>query len=94
MYLRVASGTCNANRVDDVLAAVREGGQPIMRQSPGFQHLYVGADRTTGEIVIVSTWDTKEHADVQFAAPELISRLQALQVQMGQPRAYEVTDQV
>jgi hypothetical protein len=94
VFLRMASGTSDPSRVDDVLAALRQAGQPIMRQSAGFQNMYVAADRATGQVVIVSTWDTQEHAGVQFAAPDLIARLQALDVQMEQPKIYEVIDRV
>ena len=62
MFLRMTYGTSDQSRVDAVLATLREVGLPMMRQAPGIQDLYVAADRATGRVVIVSTWDTQEHA--------------------------------
>lgn len=94
MYLRVTYMTSDQSRVDDVLATLRQVGQPIMRQSAGFQSYYFGIDRAAGRIAVVSTWDTQEHANVQFASDDLRTRLEALGVHGEQPQVYEVADQV
>ena len=94
MYLRVTYMTSDQSRLDDVLAALRQAGQPVMRQSPGFQNYSFGIDRAAGRIVVVSTWDTQEHANVQFADPDLGARLRAIGVQGEQPQIYELADQV
>ena len=98
MYIRIARGTTDPSRLDDVVAVLRDVGHPLMRQQAGFQNSSIGVNRTNGQVVIVSTWDTEEHASVSFAgATDFISRLQALGVDFGQqpgPALYEVAYQV
>src|SRR4051794_25134489 len=99
MYIRVAQVNIEPSKVDDVLAVVRDAGLPNMRQFPGFHNAYVGVDRTGGRGLVVSTWDTLEHASFTNA-PDFIERLQAAGMQPGAgsgegagPAIYEVTDQ-
>jgi hypothetical protein len=48
MYLRVARGTSDPSRLDDVVTVLRDVGHPIMRQQPGFQNSSIGINRATG----------------------------------------------
>jgi heme-degrading monooxygenase HmoA len=32
------------------------------RQLPGFESFMSGTDRASGRVIVVSTWDTEEHA--------------------------------
>jgi len=93
MYIRVAQATMDPGKVDEVLALIREVGLPGMGEQPGFHNAYVGFNRATNQGVVVSTWDTEEHANFR-ASPEFVARVQALGMQPQAPLIYEVTDQI
>ncbi len=95
MYLRVTHGTSDPSQVDDLLAVLRDAGNTVIRQQAGFQNAYLGVNRAAGRIVVVSAWDTQEHAGyVSDAGTATVRRLQALGLQTEQPEIYEVTDQL
>jgi hypothetical protein len=94
MFIRIAQGSSDPSRADEIGALIREMGLPAMRQLPGIRNLYAGVDRATGQGVIVSVWDTEEQARTVPAVPELMARLQALGLQGGPPKIYEVTDEL
>jgi hypothetical protein len=80
--------------VDEGLAILRELGIPPMREAPGIGNAWWGFDRATGQGVVVSTWDTLEHANQSLASPEMLSRLQGIIVEGLGMTVYEVTDQI
>jgi hypothetical protein len=50
-------------------------------------------DRASGRAIIVSTWDTEEHArwSPGDVLGDIVAKLQALNVQTDAPEIYEVT---
>lgn len=81
-------------RIDEDSTLVQDITEAL-RQLPGFQGLINGVDRTTGQFVTVSTWDTEEHARCSLLTrTDLIARLQAVGVQGDPPEFFEVTTQV
>jgi quinol monooxygenase YgiN len=92
MYIRVAQGKVDPSKADEVTAIMREG-LPAMKQRPGFQNAWMGA-HPDGRGVIVSLWDTEEHASFRHTvAPETGERLRATGLQ-AEMVVYEVTDQI
>jgi hypothetical protein len=72
--------------VQDIAAA--------FKQLPGFQSVMIGVDRTTGQFVTVTTWDTEEHARSSLLTrTDLIARLQAVDVRGDPPEFFEVKTQ-
>jgi len=65
-----------------------------MREAPGIGNAWWAVDRATGQSVVVSTWDTLEHANQNLASPEMLARLQALGMEGLGVTVYEVTDQI
>jgi hypothetical protein len=62
------------------------------RHLPGLQSLMIGEDRTSGQGIAVTTWDTEDHARWSRDAPgDIPSRLQALGVQLDSPEIFEAT---
>ena len=90
MYLRITRGRIDPARYDEVMAFT-EDLLTALRQQPGFQSYSGGADRTNGTVVAVSLWDTQEHAQLDRAAlGDVISRTQALGLQLEPAEVYEV----
>ncbi len=90
MYLRVTRARVDPARTDEVLP-LSQATAAAMRRQPGFQGFYHGVDRSSGTSVVLSLWDTEEHARVSRAAlGDIIPRLQALGVQMEPPEVYEI----
>jgi len=92
MYIRLQQGKGNPSIVDEAVTIVREGLAP-MKQRPGFQSVYIGVNRENGHGVIISTWDTEEHASYAVS-PVPQPRLQALGWQPEPLRVFEVTNQI
>jgi quinol monooxygenase YgiN len=96
MYLRITRVRHEPSRMDEAIA-LNQDIIAVVRRQPGFQNAYFAADRTTGRLVAVSTWDTQAQAEASREAMglgEIISRLQALGAQLDPPEVYEITDQV
>jgi hypothetical protein len=62
-----------------------------VRQLPGNQSVVIVGDRTSGEGLAVSTWDTEEHARFSRDAllGDMTGRLQAVGVQLDPPQIFE-----
>jgi hypothetical protein len=90
MYLRITRGSFDpaSSAVDDVLT---QETRDAVARLPGHDHTHQGIDRAGGRIVIVTTWDTEEHA--RFSRDQLgdlIGRVQAAGVTLEPPEIYEV----
>ena len=61
------------------------------RQLPGYQNVVMGSDRASGRIVVISTWDSEEHA--RWFRDDIgdTPKLQALGVQVDEPEFFEET---
>jgi hypothetical protein len=92
MFIRLAQGNVDPSRLDEYLAVIRTA-LPTLREQPGFEHAYVGVNRATARSVIVATYDTEEHANIQ-PSPEALARLQAVGLQPEPITVFEVTDQI
>jgi hypothetical protein len=94
MYIRVTQGKNDPSRQDEGIAIIRELGIPSMREAAGIGNAWWGVNRETGQVVVVSTWDTLEHASQTIASPELLARIEALGTEGLGVTIYEVTDQI
>ncbi len=91
MYMRVVRGRVDPARLDELNQVAPDLAAAIRRQ-PGHQSSMGGVNRASGQTVVVSTWDTEEHASYSpDALGDIRSRLQALGVQADPPEIFEVT---
>jgi hypothetical protein len=93
MYMRVVLGRVDPARVDDEMGRqVVHDVIAALKRLPGNQSYVTGVDRASGRTIAISTWDTKEHARFSSGAGgDIVSRLQALGVQVEPPQIFEVT---
>jgi len=91
VYMRVTRGRIDPARSDEVSKLGAEIVAAI-RQLPGNQGYVAGIDHASGRAHSVSTWDTEENARAdRLAGTDLVSRVQALGVQLDAPQFFEVT---
>ena len=91
MYIRVSRARFDPARSDEIRPILDEI-VAIGQRQPGLQSYYHGADRMAGTAVAVTVWDTEEHARFDRAVlGDIVTRLQALGVQMEPADIYEVT---
>lgn len=91
MYLRLTRGHFDPARYDEVAQAV-PAIVAALRALPGLQDVRVGIDRTSGNTLSLTTFDTLEHA--QFSRDRLgssMERLLALGWEPQAPEIYEAT---
>jgi hypothetical protein len=98
MYIRLAQGKVNdPTKMDEMLALVRQGFASL-KQRPGFQSAYMGGNRENGRGLLISFWDTEEHACWVHPAPPPgagATRAQAIGLQEVEPFVvFEVSDQM
>jgi hypothetical protein len=89
MYLRVLRGRGDSARQVDETASQQAAA--AIRGLPGCLSFMRGFDRTTGQFITVSTWDTEEHARSPDAFGDLRSTIQARGVQLEAAEIYELT---
>ena len=93
MYMRVARSRVDPARLGEVSQVGQDVVTAISRQ-PGCQNVLAGLDRGTGQWIIVSTWDTEEHARFsREALGEVMSRVQSSGGQVDLPEFFEVITQ-
>ncbi len=91
MFLRVVRGRIDPARLGELNQVAPELAEAIRRQ-PGHQNSVGGVNRATGQTIVISTWDTEEHASYSpEALGDIRSRLQALGVQADPPEVFEMT---
>ena len=96
IHIRVTPGTVRADKMDEATAVIDEL-FAAYRNSGGFRQGYLGADRQSGEGMVVTLWDSEEQA---LAANQqvggILAKLAPLTV-LGQTpvpaRAFEVLTQ-
>ena len=90
MYIRVTRGQLDPTRYEELVAMAQDITAAI-NAVPGCQSIQYGGDRTSGQTITVTTWDTEEHArmtrDTALAA--IMPRIQALGIQLNPPEIYE-----
>jgi hypothetical protein len=92
MYMRVVRSRIDPAKIDEVVRQVGQDLNAAIGRQPGYQTSTAGVDRASGRAIIVSTWDTKEHASYSpDALGDVASRLRALGVQADPPEIFEVT---
>ena len=92
MYMRVVRARIDPSKLDEAGSQVGPDLGEAIRRQPGFQSLTGGTNRSSGQTILVSTWDTEEHASYSpEALGEIQSRLRALGVQADPPEIFEVT---
>jgi heme-degrading monooxygenase HmoA len=90
MFLRITHTHIDPSKAAQANAIAQEVVNSIKRL-PGFQHAYQAGDATSGEAVIVSLWDTREHAQFdRNALGDIVSRIQAMGAELDAPQIYEV----
>lgn len=93
MWMRVGRSRIDPARINEDSTLLDDIAEAF-RQLPGFQSYMLGVDRTTGQFINVSTFDTEEHAHWLATREDLNARIQALGTQSGgPPEFYEVASQ-
>jgi len=91
MYIRVSRGRIDPARFDEINPVLPDVVAAIKRL-PGNQSCVTGLDRTSGQNITVSTWDTEANARFsRDALGSFIPRLQVLSVQLDPPEFFEAT---
>jgi hypothetical protein len=91
MWMRVTRGRLDTASIEEALKIAPEITAAFKRM-PGYMSYVAGGDRTTGQSVSVSTWDTEEHARFSSEAlGDALSRLRALNFQIDGHEFFEVT---
>jgi heme-degrading monooxygenase HmoA len=90
MFLRITHSHGDPAKAQQANALAQDIVNSV-RQLPGFQHAYQAADASSGEAVIVTLWDTLEHAQFdRNALGDIIPRIQEMGVKLDAPKIYEV----
>ena len=91
MFMRVVRARIDPARLGELNQVAPELAAAIRRQ-PGLQNSMGGVNAATGQTIVISTWDTEEHASYSpEALGEIQSRLRALGVQADPPEIFEVS---
>jgi hypothetical protein len=91
MIVRIAFGTYDPSREEEIRRWGEEQFVPALRELPGFTGYHGGFDREAGRIVGVSVWETREQANVlRERAKPVIEQLAALGVYLEPAQTFEV----
>jgi quinol monooxygenase YgiN len=89
-YLRLTRGRFEPATAHE-LAGLAQALLAAMRRLPGYRSFRGAVDRAAGTLVVVSTWDSAEHARFsREALGDAAARGQALGVRLEPPEIYEV----
>ena len=94
MYMRVTRGRfADPSTIDEAISQLGADLVAAISRQPGYQSFTGGIDRASGRTITVSTWDTEDHARWSPAEVlgDIVSKLQALNVQTDPPEIFEVT---
>jgi hypothetical protein len=92
MYMRVVRGRLDPSKLADVDNQLGQDLTAAIRRQPGCQSSMGGVDRASGRSIVVTTWDTEEHARYSpDALGDVMSKLRALGLQADPPEIFEVT---
>ena len=61
MHARMTTIHMDAGRIDQAVSRVEEEELPTWKELDGFQGFTLFADRSSGEVIGISYWDSKEH---------------------------------
>jgi len=75
MYARIAFGTGQPDKIDEVSKIIRDSVIPAFKKQKGSRKYLFLTDRATGKVMTISLWDTetemkaneKEYHQTQFA---------------------------
>jgi hypothetical protein len=91
MWMRVTRAQVDPAKLEEATKLAPEVDAAIKRL-PGYQSYVSGGDRTTGQSISVTTWDTEEHARWPAdALGDLVSKFRALNIEIDPPEVLEVT---
>jgi hypothetical protein len=93
LYMRVVrSRFADPSKIDEAIGQVASDVAAAYSRQPGYQSVTGGVDRASGRLVVVSTWDTEDHARWSVEAlGDLVPRFRALGVQLDPPEVFEAT---
>jgi hypothetical protein len=91
MWMRVTRGRLDPATIDEALKLAPET-TAAFKRLPGYHSYVAGGDRTTGQSISVSTWDTEDHARFSSEAlGDALTALRALNFQIDGHEFFEVT---
>lgn len=91
MYLRVTRGRCDPDKADE-LYAMGSGVEASVKAQPGCHDCRAGIDRQAGTTLVVSTFDSLEHAKFprENLGEDYLQTLAKLGWQGDPPEFYEM----
>lgn len=93
MFLRITHTHIDPSKAEQANGLAQEVVDSVS-QLPGFQHAYQAADAGSGDAVIISVWDTREHAEFdRNALGNIVPRIQTMGATLDAPKIYEVNAQ-
>ena len=93
MFLRITRGRFDSAKSDQVTSLAPDV-VTAAKKLPGLQSIYQASDASSGQAVIVSVWDSREHAQFDRSAlGDVISRFQSMGGQLEAPELYEIDAQ-
>ncbi len=60
MHARHSTLQVSPEKIDDMLARLREEQIPLLREQPGYKGYTIHADRASGNVVGISYWESEE----------------------------------
>jgi hypothetical protein len=91
MFLRITHAQVDPAQYDQVMSLAQETVDAVKRL-PGVQHVYQAGDASSGWAVIISLWDTREHAAFDRSVlAEIVSRVESMGAKIEPPQIYKVT---
>ena len=89
MVARTGTLQVSPDRIDDVVANLRDETIPRYREQSGYKGFTVLADRSSGKVVGISFWESQ--ADLE-ASEELAAQARGSAAETGQAQAEPVRD--
>lgn len=90
MFTRVISARATPDGIDGVIRLAQQQ-LPDFQSQPGFKGLYLLADRTAGDLMTISLWDTEEDVrHVEARAAQVRAAAESTGVAQPPARIYQV----
>lgn len=93
MLARVTRFTAKTDKFDEMHRTAEEQIDPDMKDDPGFKGIYVLGDRSSGDSLVITMWDTPE---TEEASRENVARRFGMirELMSGEPQSSDIYEVV